>query len=179
MKIINLKHYVAALIKIGKEQGIFDQLLVDLQSAAQKINENSDLKRYLTDSHVSMDLKKKSLTLVFQDFISERTLNLLLLLIKEKKLGFLDQIIFLAQKNYHRQEDIKEVFVETVVPLTTEQEKQLTSVLAEKFNMKILMKNLINENIIGGMIVTVGDQVFDGSIRGKIANLKKKINSIV
>ncbi len=179
MKIVNLKHYALALTKIGREQGIFDQLLADLHNVSEKINDNPDLKKYLLDSHVSLDLKKKALGLVFQDFVSARTINFILLLVKEKKLEYLTQIITLAQKNYLHQEDIKEIFVETVIPLSAEQEKKLIDLMTAKLEVKILMKNLINKDIIGGMVVTVGDQVFDGSIRGKIRNLKKKINSII
>ena len=178
MKTAGIKHYTKALIAVGKQQGVFDQLILDLTDVSVKLNENLDFKQYLNNSHVKIESKVKALDTVFQDFISARTKNFVLLLVKNKKLNYLDQIIALAQKGHLQDEDISEVVVESIIPLTATQEKKLEQVLVKKLGRKVLLRNLINDTMLGGLILKVGDKVIDASIRGKIQNLKKKINTI-
>ncbi|HCC23798.1 TPA: ATP synthase F1 subunit delta [Candidatus Falkowbacteria bacterium] len=178
MKGFNVKHYAAALARIGREQGIFDELMSDAQHVAEKIDENLDFKKYLVDPHVSLGNKKKALQMVFQDFVSERTINFILLLIKSKHLGYLDQIIKTAKDSFLTDDQVSEVIVESVVPLTVTQTKQLASLVAEKLGIKVLLRNLINEKILGGLRISIGDTVIDSSIAGKLQRLQTTINTL-
>ncbi|PIR94427.1 ATP synthase F1 subunit delta [Candidatus Falkowbacteria bacterium CG10_big_fil_rev_8_21_14_0_10_39_11] len=178
MKRFNIKHYAKALSRIGRDQGIFDELMSDAEHVAEKIDENVDLKKYLTDPHVPLGDKKKALQMVFQDFVSVRTINFVLLLIKSKRLGYLNQIIIAAKSDFLVDDEILEVTVESVIPITPDQTTQLESILVDKLGSKILIKNFINENIVGGLRLSVGDTVIDSSIAGKIERLKTIINGL-
>jgi F-type H+-transporting ATPase subunit delta len=178
MKSAGIKHYAKAIGVVGRQQGFFDQLIADLKDVSAKVNENLDFKKYLNDNHIKIEDKQKALEAIFQDFISDRTKNIVLLLIKNKKLNYLDQIIELAQKGHLSDDDINEAIIESMIPLTEDQEKELQRILETKIGKRVLLKNLINPNMIGGLIVKIGDRVIDGSLVGKIDNLKKKINSI-
>jgi F-type H+-transporting ATPase subunit delta len=175
---MDLKHFSRALISLGKEENIFDQLIADLVGAREKLDGEMEFKRYLLDRHVSLAQKKKALTVVFQDFISARTLNFLLLLIKHDQLDELDEIIDYAKKHFLHVSDIEEVVVESVVPMTVKQQEELIAVLTKRFGKKIILQNLLNKNILGGLRLRLGDQIIDASIAGKLRSLMQKIDQI-
>lgn len=177
MKNFSSKHYARALFSVGKKQNIFNQLYADLQNVNDTLDRNLDLKKYLTDPHIALAKKKKALQIVFQDFISDKTYNFIFLLIKDKKLNFLNQIINLVKKEYLSSEEIFEVIVETVVPLSAEQQRKLNKILTKKLNQKILLANIINKELIGGIKLSVEDKVIDLSLSARLNRLRSKINA--
>jgi F-type H+-transporting ATPase subunit delta len=178
MKLVNTKKLAEALVRVGREQSVFDSLVQDLESTSEKINENLELKRYLTDQHVLLRDKRTALATVFQDFISARTYNFLMLLIKSKKLEYLDEILSVSRKLYLQVDDVQEVVIESVVVLSPEVEKNLNDILMKKLNRPLVLRNMINPDLIGGLRIFIGDRVIDSSLRGKLDRLQETINKI-
>lgn len=170
-----IKHYAKALVELGIENQCYDALVSDLIDVDEKINGNLEFKKYLTDKHVTFAEKRKVLHDIFQDFIAEKTYNFLFLLIKDGRLLELSSILKEAAKTNLKRQELFEVIVESVVPLSAEQEKKIEIKMAQTLNQKLIIKNIINPEIIGGLKIYLGDTEIDGSIRGKILRLKKKI----
>jgi len=177
MKIASIKHYAKALVEIAHENSCWDELLADLESVDVKINENLDFKKYLTDRQVSFEKKKEALETVFQDFISKKTYNFVYLLLKSGKLLSLSSIIELAKKQNLKDKDLLEVIVESVVELSPKQEKKILEVLSEKIGAKLILRNIINKELIAGVKIFFGDTEVDSSLQGKIIRLKHQIEN--
>ncbi|MBU1131967.1 ATP synthase F1 subunit delta [Patescibacteria group bacterium] len=170
-----LTHYARALVEICRENNCWDELLADLKTVSEKLNESLELKRYLVDRHVTMTKKKESMKDIFRDFIGKRTYNFVFLLIKDQQLLHLDSIIAHAKKINFEHDGIHEALVESAIALTPTQEKALVKVIKEKIDKQIVLRNIINPGLIGGLKVTVGDTELDCSIRGKLERLKRQI----
>jgi len=170
-----IKHYAKALVELGLENSCYEALFTDLTDVDQKINENLEFKKYLTDKHVSFRKKQEALKNTFQDFISDKTYNFLFILLKDGKLLELSSVLKEAAKTHLKSQDLFEVVVESVIPLSAEQEKRIQKKLSESISQKLIIKNIINPEIIGGLKIFLGDTEIDGSLRGKILRLKKKI----
>ncbi len=67
--------------------------------------------------------------------------------------------------------------VETAFELTSAQLNELTAVLSRQFNRKINTEIRVNQALIGGVKITVGDLVVDASVRGKLAALAASLKS--
>ena len=63
--------------------------------------------------------------------------------------------------------------VKTVVDLKDDEKKSLVLQLEKKYNKKILLEEEIDESIIGGVYVQVGNEVIDGTVKSKIDEMKK------
>jgi F-type H+-transporting ATPase subunit delta len=177
MKIAGIKHYSKALVEIAHENNCWDEILADLESVDDKINENLDFKKYLDDRQVSFEKKQEALKTVFQDFISSRTYNFVYLLLKSGKLLSLSSILELARKHDLKEKDLMEIIVESVIPLTPKQEKKIVKILSEKVGAKLILKNLINKELIAGVRIFFGDTEIDSSLQGKIVRLKQQIEN--
>ena len=178
MKLVNTKKLALSLVHVGSEQSVFDSLVQDLESTSEKINANLELKRYLTGQDVLLRDKRAALQAVFQDFVSDRTYNFLMLLIKSKKLEYLDEILAVARKIYLQIDSVQEVVVESVVALSSEAEENLSGLLIKKLNRPVVLRNMINTGLIGGLRIFIGDRIIDSSLRGKLDRLQETINKI-
>jgi F0F1-type ATP synthase delta subunit len=85
MRKVDFNKYSKALLETGKESGMLDQLIADLETVCEKINENIELKKLLASLQVTFTEKKEILKAIFQDFISEKTYNFIFVLIKNNK----------------------------------------------------------------------------------------------
>ena len=178
MKIARTKHYARSLVEIGQECGCFDELIADLIDVDEKINLHLDLKTFLLDKQVTLKKKSAALADIFKDFISQRTYNFILMLIRAGKLNYLSEIILQAKKLNLNNRQLAEVIVESVIPLSPEQEEKIAALVKEKLKGDVVLKNVVNEKILGGLRLKIKDTVIEGSLFGKIARLKKKIEEI-
>jgi F-type H+-transporting ATPase subunit delta len=178
MKKLTLKHLARAAHEFGQTAGIWEQFIVDLKSAALKIAENEEARKYLLDGRVTLADKKKALRLIFEDFISARTYNFIYLLIKSEKLEYFDEIIRLAEKQSYQAAELTEITVESVVPLTAEQNEAIEKIIGRQLQAKVFLRHYLKPELIGGLRLTIGDRVIDSSIAGKIIRLREVINHL-
>jgi ATP synthase F1 delta subunit len=93
---------------------------------------------------------------------------------KERKLKLAGKVIEQFGKIYNDKNNIIEAEVVTAEKISTEMEKKVKSYIQKKYGAKeAVVKNIIDPNIKGGMIVRVGDEVMDGSVSGRLSELKK------
>ena len=81
-----------------------------------------------------------------------------------------DKSLFKKQKN------IEVATIKTAVKLEGKLEKHILSIIKEKTNGNIELRKIIDKNIIGGAIITIGDSQIDASVSKKILELKQKFN---
>lgn len=178
MRMVKIKHYVRSLVEIGHENDCFDELTADLSDVDEKINQNLDFKKYLLDKQVPLARKSKALKEIFQDFISQRTYNFILLLIKDGQLDYLSEILTQAGKMSLAHRQLVEVVAESALPLSPDEEDKIKKIIAEKLGRQTVLKNIVNASLLGGLRLRIGDMVIEGSVLGKIERLKQKIESI-
>ena len=93
---------------------------------------------------------------------------------KERKIKLAGKVIEQFGKIYNEKNGIVEAEVVTAEKISEALEKKVKNYIEKKYNAKeVVLKNIVDENIKGGMIVRVGDEVVDGSIAGRLGELKK------
>ena len=68
-------------------------------------------------------------------------------------------------------------YVRTAVALSAQQEQQLTSSLTRIYGRDIALQVELDESLLGGLVIRVGDEVIDGSVSGKLAAARRAIPS--
>ena len=63
--------------------------------------------------------------------------------------------------------------VKTTVPLTEEEFNKLVKTLEEKYNKHIILEQVIDESILGGIYVRINNDVIDGTVKSKLNELKE------
>jgi F-type H+-transporting ATPase subunit delta len=93
---------------------------------------------------------------------------------RNRKLKLVGKIIEQFSKIYNQGNGIVEAEIVTAEKLSVAIEKKAKDYIGEKYSAKkVILKNTVDKNIKGGMIIKVEDGVIDGSIKGKLGELKK------
>jgi len=93
---------------------------------------------------------------------------------KERKIKLAGKVIEQFGKIYNEKNGIVEAEVVTAEKLSGEMEKEVKKYIEKKYKAKeVVVKNIVDENIKGGIVLKVGDEVMDGSVAGRLGELKK------
>jgi F-type H+-transporting ATPase subunit delta len=97
------------------------------------------------------------------------------LLVSKRSIDMLGEIAEEYQRlwNHHRGIEVAEVT--TAVPLTEEDEEKLATHLGHIVGKKVEIRADVDPDVIGGFVARIGDRLVDGSIRSKLAMLKKEM----
>jgi F-type H+-transporting ATPase subunit delta len=91
------------------------------------------------------------------------------------RLPLLPQVHDLFRELRNEAENRLQVRVVSAVPLDDEQAGRMKAALAERFKCEIELENEVNDGVIGGAVVYAGDQVIDGSLRGRLQKLSNSL----
>jgi F-type H+-transporting ATPase subunit delta len=104
-----------------------------------------------------------------------RFLDFLAVLADNGRLQLLPEITRLFQRLRAEAEKRLQVRVVSAVPLDEDQSMRLRDALARRFERDIELENEIDEALIGGAVVYAGDEVIDGSLRGRLQQLSSSL----
>ena len=168
--------YAKAVLDIAVDNKATDAVEKDMRSVVNTICDSKELKDMLASPILKGETKKSALLSIFKGShqISE---GLLKLLVDNKRVGMLNEVAlkYIILNEQLKGQDV--AFVTTAVPLTAVLEKKILAQVAKITGNKVTIKNKIDESIIGGFVLRVGDLQFDASIANKLNNLKREFTN--
>lgn len=169
------ERYAEALFQRGQEIGTIDQLYDELQTVREVFENNEQLSMFLKHPRIHRQVKYEVLDRSFQSMHRD-VVNILKLLVDHKRT---EGISSLTEHFMHLVHEAKEMVVARVYSVyeLTETDRQIIS---EKFAVrlqkkKVIMENIVDPSLIGGLKVQIGNTVYDGSIQRKLEKLKDNI----
>ena len=129
----------------------------------------------VSSNNLSKEVQKFIIITTFQNNIEPYILNLFLLLIDGHHFRYIRAILKDFRKLCNEYRDINYGIIYSVIKLTAQQIKQIQTKIEKIINHKIEVVNKIDASLIGGIKVKVKNQVFDGSIKGQIEQLKQEL----
>jgi len=170
--------YSTALFNIVQEKKLIDQASEQFEQLDNLIKKDNSLLQFLLAPHILEQNKQALVKNVFGPRLEPLFLEFLLLLVGKHRIGYLHDIIeaFRDKVAYARGQIKAQVI--TAVPLTDDQRRKLTAKLNAKADMTVTLKEKVDSAIIGGMIVIMGDQIIDGSVRHNLLILKEELKKL-
>lgn len=172
------KRYAVALFNAAVKQDVADQVNDDVSSFVELLRANKDLVGFLKSPEVLTDAKKQLVVDVFSDRTAGLFVKFILLLIDKKRLKHILEIADAYEQLYEQLQGILEARIVTAVPLDADLEQRAVDRLEETTGKTIRLKKTVDPDIIGGMIVIVGDNIIDGSIRYKLEQMRKSLGEV-
>ncbi|NLJ83419.1 MAG: ATP synthase F1 subunit delta [Halanaerobiaceae bacterium] len=172
------RRYSFALFELGKEEDKLSVFRAELASVLRIMEEYPDLKKLLLHPRIRREDKKLLLERVFSEELSKELLNFLKLLTDRRRESYLEAIYKDYLDLLNKEENILEVEVRSAISLPEDLKARLAEKLAELTGTKISIKEKVDPEIIGGLVLKIGDRVIDGSIRKDLEALKNRLVQI-
>lgn len=171
------KRYANALFEVAKESKQLEVVEQDLQLITETIFSDKTIISFLNHPQIKADEKKEIIDNSLGKNVTQITKNLLFLLIDSHRqnefLAILDEYTKMANED----RGIVDVEVRTIDVLGEQEKEKMIKALTKEFNKKIYLHNIMDPSIIGGVIMSIGDKVYDGSIRTKLNVMKRMITT--
>jgi F-type H+-transporting ATPase subunit delta len=166
--------YAAAVFKRAKET---DATAKWSQSLAfmSAVLINKDISVVVDNPKVNKQRLSALMLDICQGYINDENENFLKLLIQNNRLNLLTSIAKLFEAYKAEDEGYIEVEVISAYSLSKEAKHDLTTTLEKTLGKKIHMNVTVDKSLIGGVLVRAGDKVIDGSIRGRLQQLAKRL----
>lgn len=175
-RIPTAKRYAQAAFEIARETGRFDRWAEDLELAQQTL-QDATLRAYLDIPKVPFDRKMRVLRISLGS-LQPLALNLMALLTSRNALGLLSRIAVEYQRLVDAHLGRQRAEVVTTVPLEDQQRERLSRQLAQVLGTEVVLTTRVDSEVLGGLVVRVGDRMIDGSTRGRLMALRKSLAGV-
>lgn len=162
--------YASSLVEIGKDKNILTDLEDEIKSLSSIIDDDEDLKKYLYSPKFTKESKKDIVKKCFSGKFSEYTVNLLCVMIENDRQSLLNDVIDSFVSLLDEMNNRARVMITSNEKLDQNVIDTISAQLKSIYKKDIVIKEKIDESIIGGIIINIGDIVIDGSI---IKDIKK------
>lgn len=165
--------YAKAVLSLATDQKSADAVNSDMKLITNTIAQSEDLNQMLQSPVVKSSDKKTVLSKVFNN-TNVATVNLIDTLISNKRLTLLNDVAVSYNNLYDQMKGTQVASVTTAVPLTDDLRTKVLAKVKELTGKEAEVKNIIDESILGGFILRVGDIQYNASIANKLNKLKRE-----
>ena len=171
--------YSKALLELAKEKSLLSKIESDFL-LLEKLLENSDVQHLIKTSNLPVKTQSSSFNKILKKMnVQKLTSNFILVLIKNRKINLLNEIIKSFFFHIEKENGVLNVDVITATKLDLNGEKSITkSINKITSNKKIILNKILDKSIIGGLIIKFGSTMIDSSIKTKLNQLKIKMKDV-
>ena len=170
------KRYAEAAYLIARQDGTESAWLDGLSTMATLFG-NPDAQAFLQNSRVP-PAQKAQLVEKGLAGVDPLVLNLGRLLLRRNKTALGPQIREAFQELVDEAKGISHATVTSAVPLTSDDVKAVTQRLTDMTGGEVVVSTEVDESILGGLVVRIGDRLIDGSTKSKLAALKQQLAGV-
>ncbi len=170
--------YAQALMSVAQSKNSTEQLGEDVRILQKLLQSSKQLSGFMDNPFIDLDKKKAVLSQVLGEGANPYLHNFLMLLVDRRRISLLEPIcqqylVLLRQSN---QTVLAEVI--SAVELTPEQQQSIRDkVIAMTKAREVELDTQIDPELIGGVIIKVGSQVIDASLRGQLRRLSLRLTN--
>ena len=171
--------YARAVFELGIETGQLSELSEQIERLAQAYASNAELREVL-DNPLIKDENRDGVLLELSARLglSELVKNTARVLARRRRLNELPEIARLFARLADERSGIVRASVTTAVEMPEEFFQRLTRELESATGRKIVLTRQQDPSLIGGVVTRIGDNTIDGSIKGKLAEIERKLLAV-
>jgi len=148
----------------------------ELEQLARVLRETGELRTFFDNPAVPSQVKREWLDRALTELgASEPVRNLLALLIENRRLGLLEEIVEALREELDRRLGIVEAEVRTARQLDVAEQRALEQVLEQRTGHRVRVRYHVDPSLLGGAVVAIGSTVYDGSVRSQLERLRARM----
>ena len=170
------ERYAKSLMDLAAEKNEVESIFADMQLIAASCKGSRELVLLLKSPIVKYDKKLSILNAIFKSKVNAITSSFFELLAKKQREALLYAISLEFINEYNRRKGIVKAQLFTPTKVDDSLRAQFSKIVEEKTGKKVEIEENINEDLIGGYILRIGDVQIDNSVKTKLNNIKKSFS---
>jgi len=166
--------YARSLFEVAKESDKLDEVREQLGSLADAIADQHELQVFFFSPYFSPDEKKDGLRKAVSD-ADPIVLNFIDLLIEKHRMPAIMRIRQNYNGMWEQENDVLPVTVTSAVELDEETVRHIGDRIGEQTGRKVELSSKVEPDLLGGIVVRVGNSIIDDSIRSRLEQLRKQV----
>lgn len=171
--------YSQAIFDVAIEDNCLKEVKQDFDLVAGVLIDYPEYFSILKSPKVSLDEKKAIIVEAFQNKISEPLLNFLKIIVDKKRTSEILEIKEAFDARIVEHNNIAYATIESVVPLDDAQVESIKLKLKQITGKDVEIDMQINKDLLGGVVVKIGDRIIDGSVRYKLEGMLESLTQII
>lgn len=172
------KVYGDALFSIAIEENKLEDLWEEVKVIRQAIRENESFLPMLCHPEMSQERRLQILEETFAE-ASDDMKGFFSILVRKGRFGEILKILDYFDEQAKEHKNIGVVYVSTPLPLKEEQKNQIESKLLQVTKYESLeMHYKVEQELLGGIVIRIGDRILDNSIRAKMETMTRQLNNV-
>ena len=169
------KTYAQALLGSAQQQGITDQIVEQLNRLVDEYLAGSpQLAAAFASPRIDEEEKSRIIDRIFADEFDPLLVKFMKVMAHRGRLGYVPAVRDGAATLFDEMSGRVLAEVSTAVPLDDPLRSQITERLGNVFGKNVRLKEVVDPDLIGGMVIRVGDTVFDNSVANRLDAIAKR-----
>lgn len=170
------RRYASAILALASQAGKVDKVGKDLRDFAASWKDSRDLRAAFENPSVTLEARKQILKEIATNAGMDPLVRDSLLLVAERgRLSSLPEIIESFDKLAEQRSGSVRAEVVTATDMPEAYFEELKKTLERVTGKQVVIAKSVDPSIIGGVVTRIGDQIFDGSVRNRLAELKGEL----
>ena len=168
--------YAGALLATAKKGGVLEGVAESFSGVMSVMDDNDNVLRFLAGPHIDETKKKDFISNVFGDKVEPVMKHFLVMLVEKQRMENVVEIHDEFVRLVEVERGTTRAHVTTAVPLTDDLEQALAAKLGQVTGGTIVLEKEVDPSVLGGVCVTMGDRVIDGTIRTNLERLREQLS---
>jgi F-type H+-transporting ATPase subunit delta len=168
--------YADALFRAAQEEGKLDEIHDQLNQFVDALSESRDLQLFLFSPYFSSNEKRDGLRKTLEG-ADDELLNFLELLAEKHRMPVIFRIRRSFEHMWAKENKRLEVTVTSAVDLDPEISERIGAEIEQQTGQTVELQSRVDNDILGGLVVQVGNMVLDASVRNRLEKLRKSVVS--
>jgi F-type H+-transporting ATPase subunit delta len=166
--------YARSLFEVAREQGKLDELREQLGQFADALDANRELAVFFFSPYFSTAEKQDALGRILEG-ADEAFVNFLKLLIENHRMPVIFRVRQQFEHMWERENQLLPVDITSAIELDQATTESLGQRIGERAGRKVRLAAHVDPDIIGGVVLRVGNSILDASIRNRLEQLRRHV----
>jgi F-type H+-transporting ATPase subunit delta len=166
--------YARSLFEVAQEHSRLDEVREQLGQFADALHDNRELQVFFFSPYFSTEEKKEGLGKLL-DGADEAVLNFLELLVEKHRTPAIFRIRTAFETLWEHENKLLPVEITSAIELDDEIARRIGDQIGEQTGQRVELTKTVDPDIIGGLVLRVGNSILDASIRNRLDNLRKSV----
>jgi F-type H+-transporting ATPase subunit delta len=169
------KRYAKALFQLAKEKNKINQTEEELRIIQTSLFQDKNFEKLINHPNIQISSKKELINKIFKDKISDHVLNILNILIENNRFNCISQLTVDFIKLSNEELGQAQAIIYSPHQINNTELNEIVNKFSFLTNKKIRAEVQLDESLLGGIKVKIGDRLYDGTLSGKLKQLSKTL----